>query len=223
MTFEPNNTVNDDYGGVTQLVKGPDCDSGSGECDPRTLPQKFRSSLSKNIDIDMKLSVKQLRTLIIESIKSMKKDLSEKDVKSSYPEAYRALIEDNVLPDKKVTFWVKNDTLYYRGTYKGQLNDEFYAWHPDEGHWDWAGVDLVSGELHQDDETSFSEGDSPKFSEGDYVRLVANEEEGWEEEAGEILQYQGNGLYLVQVDQDYLDDPADDGLREVLEEYIEEI
>jgi hypothetical protein len=52
--------------------------------------------------------------------------------------------------------------------------------------------------------------------EGDKVRLLANEEEGWKEEMGTILGID-SGCVVVQLDE--FDD--DDGIREVTEEQVE--
>jgi len=60
-----------------------------------------------------------------------------------------------------------------------------------------------------------------KFKEGQRVKLLADAEEGWPEEIARIIEYEGNDLYCVRVESEYLDGPDDDGLREVLIENME--
>jgi hypothetical protein len=57
---------------------------------------------------------------------------------------------------------------------------------------------------------------------GQRVKLLANEEEGWEEEFGVVVKYEGNGLYCVIVDKQYRQ-KEDDGLREVMQDYLEPV
>lgn len=60
------------------------------------------------------------------------------------------------------------------------------------------------------------------LKEGQRVKLLANEEEGWEEEFGTVDEYEGNGLYCVTVDKKYRT-KGDDGLREVMRDYLEPV
>lgn len=54
-----------------------------------------------------------------------------------------------------------------------------------------------------------------KFKIGDRVILPANEEEGWLEERGEVIEVENKDMYIVQIDNVYLRDSEDDGIREV--------
>jgi hypothetical protein len=58
---------------------------------------------------------------------------------------------------------------------------------------------------------------------GTVVRLVPNLEEGWDEEYGTVVSYEGVDLYIVRVDKRYWDPSGDDGLREILGCYLEEV
>ena len=53
------------------------------------------------------------------------------------------------------------------------------------------------------------------FLEGQRVILPANKEEDWPEEQGVIVEYEGDEMYIVEVDRKYLMDDEDDGIREV--------
>lgn len=57
---------------------------------------------------------------------------------------------------------------------------------------------------------------------GTRVRLLANESEGWPEEFGTVLSYEGIGLYIVQVDEEYSVE-GDDGIREVYADDMEKV
>lgn len=59
-----------------------------------------------------------------------------------------------------------------------------------------------------------------KFQSGDRVVLAAVPEEGWVEEHGEFVAYEGNGMCLVQIDQRHLQDEHDDGFREIETHYV---
>lgn len=77
------------------------------------------------------------------------------------------------------------------------------------------------------------------YAEGQRVRLLPQPEDGApEEETGTVLEYEGNGLYCVRLDPEFIEtDPEplgdgieaaycptfDDGLREVDEEFIREV
>jgi ribosomal protein L21E len=62
-----------------------------------------------------------------------------------------------------------------------------------------------------------------QFKEGDRVKIIANEEEGWPEEVGTVLGYSGNDTYVVEVDEEYRDCDYDDGMREPLVDDIEKL
>jgi hypothetical protein len=54
-----------------------------------------------------------------------------------------------------------------------------------------------------------------KFKEGQKVILLANEEEGWPEETGTVSAVEPKDMYVVDLDQKYIVDEDDDGVREV--------
>lgn len=64
-----------------------------------------------------------------------------------------------------------------------------------------------------------------KFSKGDRVVLIATPEFPFEER-GKVLDYEGDDMYMVEVDQDDRKDPdgnpdpTDDGLRECSEDQM---
>ncbi len=60
--------------------------------------------------------------------------------------------------------------------------------------------------------------------EGDRVTLKANAEEGWPEEKATILEDvdDEDDTTVVQVDDEFLEDGMDDGLREITIDQIEE-
>lgn len=59
------------------------------------------------------------------------------------------------------------------------------------------------------------------IEDGTRVRLLRNPAEGWEEESGEVEGYEGDGTYVVRLDEEYLTNCFDDGLREVHESVLE--
>lgn len=54
---------------------------------------------------------------------------------------------------------------------------------------------------------------------GDIITLCANEEEGWEQETAEVLDFRGGNVIVCVLPQ-YRLGPKDDGLREVTKEQI---
>ena len=62
--------------------------------------------------------------------------------------------------------------------------------------------------------------DIESFGEGQRVILLANEEEGWPEERGIVVEYEGDDTYIVAVDDKYRDGPGDDGIREIMVEFL---
>lgn len=54
-----------------------------------------------------------------------------------------------------------------------------------------------------------------KFSEGERVVLLANEEEGWKTETGTVIEVQEKDMYVVEIDCSFREDRLDDGIREV--------
>jgi hypothetical protein len=60
----------------------------------------------------------------------------------------------------------------------------------------------------------------PKFKNGQQVILPKNDVEGFPYAEGTILEYEGNDLYMIEVDEEFLEGTHDDGLREVLEEFM---
>ena len=55
---------------------------------------------------------------------------------------------------------------------------------------------------------------APKFKVGDKVLLPANKKEGWPEQKGKVIEFSGKYLN-VKLDDEYLEDEDDDGIREV--------
>lgn len=53
-----------------------------------------------------------------------------------------------------------------------------------------------------------------KFRVGQRVRLLANKEEGWPAERGEVIEDNEDGSYVVEVDMKYRSGPDDDGVRD---------
>lgn len=65
-----------------------------------------------------------------------------------------------------------------------------------------------------------------RFTDGQLLRLLANDEEGWKEqlglvEGGDVLV--ADTVVCVRLLKQYRSDPLDDGLREVAVEGVEEI
>jgi hypothetical protein len=61
------------------------------------------------------------------------------------------------------------------------------------------------------------------LKKGQRVKLLANEEEGWDEEFGEVEEYEkDNDIYCVRVDKKYRV-KGDDGLREIMRKFLEPI
>jgi hypothetical protein len=61
-----------------------------------------------------------------------------------------------------------------------------------------------------------------KFKAGDYVILLPMPENDiFEHEAAEVIEHEGDGMYMVEVDPMYRQDEYDDGLREVSEEFMQ--
>ena len=59
------------------------------------------------------------------------------------------------------------------------------------------------------------------LKEGDRVKLLANEEENWEEERGEVIGLDiDRDVIMVKVDSEFLNGPGDDGFREVTQDQI---
>ena len=64
---------------------------------------------------------------------------------------------------------------------------------------------------------------SHNFNDGDRVVLRAMPENGiFNPEYATVLEYEGDGMYMVEVDEEFKIDMFDDGLREVSEDQMEE-
>lgn len=57
--------------------------------------------------------------------------------------------------------------------------------------------------------------------EGKRIVLLANEAEGWPREEGTLLGVENKGMLIVEVDDEFLDDDFDDGIREIHEDGVE--
>lgn len=56
-----------------------------------------------------------------------------------------------------------------------------------------------------------------KYKPSQKIILKENPEEGWSEQEATIVEYEGNGMYIVDVTPEY---KGDDGIREVHEDNI---
>ena len=55
---------------------------------------------------------------------------------------------------------------------------------------------------------------------GKEVVLAANEEEGWAEERGTLIEVEPKGMLIIRIEDEFLQDDGDDGIREVHEDYV---